>query len=292
VTVKITHPEKVLFPADGYTKADMVSYYLEVAGVMLPHMRSHPLAMLRFNAGIHGERFFHKQAPDYFPDFIERVEVPKSKGTTRYPVCNNADALAYIANHNCVEFHLLGVRADDLWHPDRMVFDLDPSVEDFAQVRNAARWLRELLDEIGLASFLMTSGSRGLHIWVPLDRKSTTEEVVSFAGDIATVLSGRHDDVLTTEFSKADRADRIYLDIARNAPAQHAVAPFSLRAKDGAPVATPIAWEELDDPDLHPQRWTIRTVLERLDTDPWKGMARRAKSLGGAAKKLERLAAA
>jgi bifunctional non-homologous end joining protein LigD len=292
VKVKLTHPEKVLFPADGYTKADMVSYYLSVADRMLPLMRSHPLAMLRFNNGIDGERFFHKQAPNYFPDFIERVEVPKSKGTTKYPVCNNSDALAYIANHNCVEFHLLGVRADDLWHPDRMVFDLDPSIDDFGQVRDAARWLHDLLDEIGLASFLMTSGSRGLHIWVPLDRRSTTEEVVSFAAEVAKVLADGHPDVLTTEFSKADREDRIYLDTARNAPSQHAVAPYSLRAKDGAPVATPISWDELDAPDLHPQRWTIRTVKERLETDPWKGMMRRAKSLARAAKALERLAAA
>ena len=284
--VEITHPDKVLFPADGHTKADVVEYYTAVADAMLPHMRDHPLAMLRFNQGIHGERFFHKQAPKYFPDYIARVEVPKAKGTTTYPICNNRKALAYIANHNCIEFHLLPVRADDLWHPDRMVLDLDPSVDDVEQVRDAARWIHELLEEVGLVGFVMTSGSRGFHIWVPLDRKSDTEEVHAFAADMAHVLVARHPDELTTEFTKADRGSRIYVDVARNAPAQHAVAPYSLRANDGAPVATPITWGELDDPETTPQRWSITTVLERLSDDPWSGMTKHARSLERARRKL------
>jgi bifunctional non-homologous end joining protein LigD len=182
------------------------------------------------------------------------------------------------------------VRSDDLWHPDRMVFDLDPSIEDFEQVREATRWLRELLDELGLAGFVMTSGSRGLHTWVRLDRKADVEEAHAFAGDVARVLVERHPDILTTEFSKADRGDRIYVDVARNAPGQHAVAPYSLRARDGAPVATPITWDELNDPKLTPQRWDIRSVLERIGADPWSGMhAKKAKSLTAARKKLDKL---
>lgn len=278
---RITHPEKVLFPEDGYTKADMVAYYEAVAPVMLPHMRDHPLAMLRFNDGIHGERFFHKQAPNYFPEYIERLDVPKAKGKTTYPVCNNVEALTYIANHNTIEFHVLPVRADDLSHPDRLIFDLDPSIEDFDTVRAAAQWLHELLDELGLASFVMTSGSRGLHIWVPLDRKSTVEEVVGFASGVAGRLVEQHPGELTTEFSKADRGDRIYVDIARNAPAQHAVTPYSLRARVHAPAAMPIDWTEVDDAKLTPTRYTMadvpRLIAER--GDPWKGMRRAARSL-------------
>jgi len=281
----ITHPDKVLFPEDGYTKADMVDYYKAVASVMLPHMRHHPLAMLRFNDGIHGERFFHKQAPDYFPDFIERVDVPKSKGKTRYAVCNNVEALTYIANHNTIEFHVLPVRADDLWHPDRVVFDLDPSVDDFSSVRAAARWLHDLLNELGLMSFVMTSGSRGLHIWVPLDRKSTVEEVMAFASGVASMLVAKHPDELTTQFSKADRGDRIYVDVNRNAPAQHAVTPYSLRAKPHAPVAMPIEWAEVDDANLTPTRYTLAdapgVVADRGDA--WKGIRRSVRSLRKAA---------
>lgn len=284
--VEITHPEKVLFPADGHTKADVVAYYMAVADAMLPFMRDHPLAMLRFNQGIDGERFFHKQAPKYFPDYIARAEVPKAKGTTTYPICNNRKALAYIANHNCIEYHLLPVRADDLSHPDRLVLDLDPSVDDVEQVRAAAVWVRELLDELGLVGFVMASGSRGFHIWVPLDRKSGIDEVHAFAADFAQVLVARHPDELTTEFAKAERGSRIYVDVARNAPAQHAVAPYSLRASDGAPVATPITWDELDDPKMTPQRWSMRTVLERLSNDPWANMSRHARSLGRARRSL------
>ena len=288
MSVEITHPDKVLFPEDGYTKADMVGYYSAVADVMLPHMKGHPLAMLRFNQGIHGERFFHKQAPKYFPEFIERVDVPKQKGKTTYPIVNNIDALLYVANHNTIEFHVLPVRADDLWHPDRLVFDLDPSVEDFDSVRDAALALHDLLDELALASFVMTSGSRGLHIWVPLDRKSTVDEVMSFVSAVATSLVEQHPDDLTTEFMKADRGSRIYVDVARNAPAQHAVTPYSLRAKPGAPVATPIEWEDVRSASLAATLYTLADVPTRVGKtgDPWKDMRKSACSIKKAAKSL------
>lgn len=286
---RITHPEKVLYPRDGYTKADVVGYYVEVADAMLPYMRDHPVALLRFNDGLDGERFFHKRTPKYFPDYIERVQLTISDEKVNYSVINNVEALAYVANHNSIELHLLTVRSDDLWHPDRMVFDLDPSIEDFEQVREATRWLRELLDELGLAGFVMTSGSRGLHTWVPLDRKSDVEQAHLFANDVARVLVERHPEILTTEFSKADRGERIYVDVARNAPGQHAVAPYSLRARDGAPVAMPITWDELEDPKVTPQRWNMKNVSERIGNDPWKGMTKKAKSLSRARKALDKL---
>lgn len=289
--VRVTHPEKVLFPRDGFTKSDMIAYYDAVSGAMLPFLSGHPLAMLRFNQGIDGERFFHKNAPDYFPEFIERAPLKTAKRTTMMPVINNREGLLYIANHNCIEFHVLPVPADDLWHPDRMIFDLDPSTDDFSLVKDSARWLRLLLEELGFAPFLMTSGSRGLHIWVPLDRSATVEDVVSFAGDAARLLVDRHPDVLTTEFSKQERGDRIYVDVGRNAPGQHAVSPFSLRAKDGAPAATPIEWDALEDADLKPTSFGLRNLPDRLtrQVDAWKGMRRHAKALKGPRKKLERL---
>jgi bifunctional non-homologous end joining protein LigD len=286
---RITHPEKVLYPRDGYTKADVVGYYVEIADAMLPYMRDHPVALLRFNDGLDGERFFHKRTPKYFPDYIDRVQLTISDEKVNYSVINNVEALAYVANHNSIELHLLTVRSDDLWHPDRMVFDLDPSIEDFEQVREATRWLRELLDELGLAGFVMTSGSRGLHTWVPLNRKSDVDEAHAFANDVARVLVERHPETLTTEFSKADRGEKIYVDVARNAPGQHAVAPYSLRARDGAPVAMPITWDELEDPKVTPQRWNIKSASQRLGSDPWKGMSKKAKSLATARKKLDRL---
>jgi bifunctional non-homologous end joining protein LigD len=274
--VKITSPDKVLFPRDGYTKTDVIGYYRSVADVMLPLLRDHPIAMLRFNQGLDGERFYHKHAPKHFPDFIDRATIPTSKGDQIYSVINNIDALTYIANHNAIELHLLGSRADDLSHPDRMVFDFDPSIEDFSLVKDAARWCRDLLKKHKMKSFVMVSGSRGLHVWVPLDRSSTGDEVLAFSGRVAELLVEEHPDALTTEFAKADRGDRIYVDIARNAPAQHAVAPYSLRAKDGAPVATPIGWDELDDKDLTPQRYTLSDVpdLVAKRKDPWNSISK------------------
>ena len=288
---RITSPDKVLFPRDGITKLQMIEYYDAIADVMLPYMKDHPLAMLRFQGGIDKERFFHKNAPDYFPDYIGRAPMQTAKRTTMMPVVNNREALLYIANHNCVEYHILPVRSDDLWHPDRMIFDLDPSTENFDEVREATLWLRDLLADLGLAAFVMTSGSRGLHIWVPLDGSASVEDVNAFAHGVAELLARQHDDVLTTEFHKEKRADRIYVDVGRNAPGQHAVTPYSLRARDGAPVAMPIDWDEVADTTLTPKRYRLADapaiVGERGDA--WKGMRRKAKSLTAATKNLERL---
>jgi bifunctional non-homologous end joining protein LigD len=257
-------------------------------------MKDHPLAMLRFNGGIDKERFFHKNAPDYFPEYIERAAFETAKRTTMMPVVNNCEALLYIANQNCVEYHVLPVLSDDLSHPDRMIFDLDPSVDDFDEVRQASMWLRELLEELGLTPFVMTSGSRGLHIWAPLDGSATVEDVNTFANGVADLLAAQHDDVLTTEFHKEKRNDRIYVDVGRNAPGQHAVTPYSLRAKDHAPAACPIDWDEVDDPELTPTRYTLASLPDVIAErgDRWKGMRKRAKSLSAPAKKLERLAPA
>ena len=288
---RITSPDKVLFPRDGITKLDMIRYYDEVCDVMLTHMKEHPLAMLRYNGGIDKEKFFHKNAPDYFPDYIDRAPFETSKRTTMMPVVNNCEALLYIANQNCIEYHVLPEPAHDLWHPDRMIFDLDPSTENFDEVREASLWLRELLEDLGLTPFVMTSGSRGLHIWVPLDGSATVEESNTFAHRVAEVIAAQHSDVLTTEFHKEKREDRIYVDVGRNAPGQHAVTPYSLRARDGAPVAMPIDWDEVADPSLTPKRYLMKdapaTVAERGDL--WKGMRKRAKSLTNASRKLERL---
>jgi bifunctional non-homologous end joining protein LigD len=290
--VDVSRPDKVLFPHDDITKLEFVQYYADVADAILPFARGHPVAMLRMPNGIHGQRFFQKQAPEYFPGFIRRVEIPKAKGTTTYPVCDTAAGIVYLASQACMEFHLLPTLVAELGRTDRIVFDLDPSVDDFDGVKRGAHLLREILDELGLANYVMTSGSRGLHIWVPV-KETAMEETHDFVNDVADVLVRREPDLLTTEFSKDARGDRIYVDVGRNRPAQHAVAPYSTRAKDGAPVATPLHWSEVDDPDLGPQTYNLRNVRERIkETDPWRDMRKRAKSIGPARKALERLTSA
>jgi bifunctional non-homologous end joining protein LigD len=290
--IEISNPDKVLFPEDGITKAEFVQYYADVADAMLPFARGHPVAMLRMPNGINGQRFFQKQAPDYFPEFIRRVEIPKSKGTTLYPVCETGEAIVYIASQACIEFHLLPTLADKLGFTDRIVFDFDPSIDDFDGVKRGAHLLKDLLDEVGLANYVMTSGSRGLHIWTPI-RQTPIEDVHGFVNDVADIIVKREPDLLTTEFSKEARGDRIYVDVGRNRPAQHAVAPYSVRAKRGAPVATPLDWDEVGDRKLGPQTYNLRNVRERIEQkDPWRDMRKHAKSLGPARKALDRLTAA
>jgi bifunctional non-homologous end joining protein LigD len=279
--VRITHPERVLFPDDGITKGDLAEYHRTVADALVPHLRDRPLMLQRFPEGIGAKGFYQKEAGRGVPGWLRTVEVTKEGGTVRHPVVDDVDALLALTNLSVVSFHRWPSRADRLPHPDVLVIDLDPSTDDFDDVRRAAWWTRALLEELDLASYLQTTGSRGLHVVVPLDRSADTGTVDAFAADLARVLAARHPDDLTAEFSKAARKNRLYLDTARNGWAQTAIAPYSVRPRRGAPVATPVTWDELDDPGLRPDGWTTRTVPDRLaaNGDPWAGMARHGRAL-------------
>jgi bifunctional non-homologous end joining protein LigD len=292
VKVQITHPDKQLFPADGITKADLAGYYEAVAEWMVPHVRSRPLSMLRFPDGIEGQGFFHKNVPDHYPDWIRRVEVDKRGGTVLHALVCDVDTLVYLVGQNTITPHVWLSRADRLRQPDRVVFDLDPAPgADFAAVRRAARWTGELLREIGLEPFAQVTGSKGIHVWTPLRRRATFEDVRPLARDLAELLVARHPDELTTEFRKAERGGRILVDVMRNAYAQTAVPPYAVRPRPGAPVATPIEWDELSDSKLRPDRWTVKTVLRRLGAkgDPWSDIASFARGLSRARKRLDAL---
>jgi bifunctional non-homologous end joining protein LigD len=293
VSVKISSPGKVLFPADGVTKADLASYYERVSEWMLPHVGDRPVSMQRFPDGIAGKGFFHKDVPDYFPDWIGRVEVPKHGGSVTHAVVRDADTLVYLVGQNTITPHVWLSRADRPPQLDRMVFDLDPPGDDFATVRRAARQTGELLREIGLAPYAQVTGSRGIHVWVPLRRRAEADEVKDFALAVAHVLAERNPDELTTEFRKAKRGGRILVDVYRNGYAQTAVPPYAVRPRDGAPVATPIEWDELSDSKLQPDRWNVKSVLRRLAAkgDPWEGIAADARGLSEPRKRLKRLAA-
>ncbi|MFD7256592.1 non-homologous end-joining DNA ligase [Streptomyces sp. NPDC059874] len=283
-TVEISRPDKVLFPGDGITKADLADYYRTVARRMLPHLRGRPLMLERHPDGIDGPAFMQKDVPDHFPDWIHRAELPKEGGTVTYVICDDTATLLYLATQACTTPHRFLSKADRPEHPDRLVFDLDPAGEDFAPVREAAFGLHQLLDELELPSSLMATGSRGLHVVVALDRRTPFDDVRAFARDVAAVLAARHPDRFTTEARKKARRGRLYLDIQRNAYAQTAVAPYAVRARPDAPVAAPLAWSELDDPDLTSRRWTLATVDGLLKADPWQDLPRprslrRARSL-------------
>lgn len=290
VTVKLSNTAKVLFPGDGITKGELVEYYGQVAGWMLPYLRDRPIAMARYPDGITKQRIFQKNPADYFPDWITTVEVKKQDGTLRHVVCDRAATLLYLANQACIELHVFLSRTPSLDRPDQIVVDFDPADADgFGDARRCALWLRTLLeDELGLTCYVKTTGGKGLHVHVPLNRREDFEVARGFAREAADVLAGRHPEVITTEQRKEARGGRVYADVMRNSYAQTAVAPYSVRARPGAPVATPLHWEEVEDKGLTPDRFTLRTVSGRLagTPDPWAGMARHRYDAGAARRRL------
>jgi bifunctional non-homologous end joining protein LigD len=283
--VRINRPDKVLFPDDGLTKADLAAYYKAVAGRMVPQLRGRPLMLERHPGGIRDHGFMQKDTPEHTPDWVHRVELPKEGGTVTYTVCDGSATLLYLADQACVTLHRFLSRADRADHPDRLVIDLDPPDGDFAPVRQAALQVRGLLTELDLPSTVMTTGSRGLHVLVALDGRAHVDEVRGFARDAAGLLAARYPRTLTTETRKNARRGRLYLDVQRNAYGQTSVAPYAVRSLPGAPVAAPVTWDDVEDPELTAQRWTLRTVEDLLAADPWRG-APRGRSLGRAHRRL------
>jgi len=277
----ITHPEKVLFPDDGITKGAVAAYYEAVASIMLPHIKGRPITMERYPSGIGHKGFIQKDVSKGFPSWLERVEVPKKDGTVHHPVVVDARSLLWLANQNCITPHVWTSRAPDFTHPDICVFDLDPSKEDPEALRAAALGLRDLLSELGLESWVKTSGSKGFHIVVPLDGKGDFGAVHEFAHKVGTVLVSRDPKRLTQEFSKADRGGRILIDTGRNGYRATFAAPYAVRARRGAPISAPCTWEEVEKGQVGPQTFTILTIADRIDAvgDLWTDMRKRRYSI-------------
>ncbi len=293
IAVRLSSPGKVLFPDDGITKEDLARYYADAAGRMLPWLRDRPITMMRYPDGVAGPRIVQKNVPAYFPDWIPRVEVPKEGGVVRQAICDKPATLVYLASQACIEVHGLTSRADKLGQPDQLVIDFDPpDSQHFEQVRQAALWARDLLDgELGLTSYVRTTGGRGLHVHVALDRRAGFDAVLEFTHHVAQVLASRHPDVITAEQRKDKRGERIYADVMRNAYAQTVVACYSVRARPGARVSTPLRWREVQDTAVEPGRFTISTVRARLDSadDPWAGFLGAGHALGQASRRLAKL---
>lgn len=279
-TVDLTSQDKVLFPDSGITKGDVVDYYTGIADRLLPLIADRPLSMRRFPDGIGKDGFYQQNAPDYFPDWIERMRVATEGGEAVHAVCSRQADLAYLANQGTIALHSWLSRSDAIDTPDWIVFDLDPPGEDVATVVRAALDMRDLLDDLGLAAFAKSTGSRGIHVVVPLRRDREFDAVRGFARRVARVLARRFPDRLTVEQRKDKRRGRLYLDLGRNAYAQLAVAPYSLRAIESAPVAAPLHWGEVES-GFDPRMFTIANIRSSLSErgDPWAGMMRRARGL-------------
>jgi bifunctional non-homologous end joining protein LigD len=283
--VKLSHPDKVLFPDDGITKADLAEYYASVGDAMLPHLRDRPMNLWRWNAGIRGPRVVQQDIPKGAPEWVPRVETPRRKGGTNcHVMAQNADTLRWLSNQNCITPHVWTARRDRLDRPDRLVFDLDPEPgTDFSVVREAALAVGSQLRAVGLEPFAMTTGSKGIHVVAPLRRTRPSAWVRERAGELGADVAARSPETLTTEWRKEKRGGRILVDTARNTYGQTVVAPYAVRALPGAPVATPLHWGELEEEDLSAQRWTLETVGDRLASrgDPWTDIARHARAMPG-----------
>ncbi len=270
--IAVSHLDKVLFPC-GITKGDVIAYYQRIAPFMLPYCRDRALTMERYPDGIGQEGFFQKHIPDYFPDWIRRTELAKEGGSVTHAVATDAATLVYLANQACITTHLALARVDKPNFPDRIVVDLDPSDEDFAKVQEAASHVSKALEARGIRSFVQTTGSRGLHVLIPLARKAPFVEVRGWVKTLASELAAKAPTLMTLELRKSERGDKVFLDLARNAYGQTAVAPFALRARPEAPIATPLTWKEALASGMHARRYALHNIFRRLARigDSWDG---------------------
>jgi bifunctional non-homologous end joining protein LigD len=270
----------------------LIGYYRRIAPRMLPHLRDRPLALERYPDGIDKPGFFQKTTPFYYPGWTKTVTIKKKTGgTVRHVVCDDAATLVYLANQACVTPHIWLSKTDKLDYPDQMVFDLDPTEDNFEPVKTAAQSLKELLDQLGLPAYLKTTGSRGLHVAVPLKRTESFASVRAFARAVARVVVSQEPGQRTMEQRKNMRRGRLFLDTNRNAYAQTVAPAYAVRARRGAPVSVPLDWNELAKKDLRSDGVTIRSVFSRLDQvgDPWTDFWKRGASLNRARQKLEKL---
>jgi bifunctional non-homologous end joining protein LigD len=286
--VTLSHPDKVLFDPD-VTKADLAAYYERVAPALLPHLRDRPLSLQVFPGGVGRPGHFMKNVPAYFPSWIDRIELPKRGGTVTHVLARGADTLRMLAQHNAVTLHVPTARVDRFDRPDRLVIDFDPSGgdEDFPGVKRGARLAADLMRGAGLEPFAMATGSRGVHVVAPIRRECAYADVLDLGRAVAAAVVDADPGGFTTRFLKEDRERRIFVDVLRNRPAQTVVAPYSVRARPGAPVAAPLTWEELDAAE-NARGWTLETMPERLERhgDPWAGNGAAAASPRSAARRL------
>ncbi|NAS13719.1 ATP-dependent DNA ligase [Flavobacteriaceae bacterium R33] len=270
---KIPHSDKILFPESGITKGELATYYDAVANNMLPYLSDRPLTLHRFPNGISREGFFQKNASKYFPDWIKTAKIRKKNGWVNHVICDRKETLLYLVSQGTITFHIALSTLDKLDYPDKMIFDLDPPETNFDMVVEGAKIVRSFLEnKLGLKTFVMTTGSRGLHVVVPLDRTENFNVIHDLAKGIAKHLASENPEKLTTAIRKDQRKGRLFLDYLRNSYAQTSVCPFSVRAVENAPVATTLRWGELEDKGLNAQTYNISNIFGRLREmgNPWE----------------------
>lgn len=279
-SIDLSNLEKTFFPDDKLTKGDLINYYDSVAKVMLPHIQDRPLTLHRFPDGIHRSGFIQQSRPEHFPDWFTGLDINHGgdTGHIEHMIADHRAALIYLAGQGSITLHRWLSRREQLQRPDMLVFDLDPPDGRFAPVRQGAFRVAEALRAWGLTPYVMTTGSRGLHVVSPIRPEAGFDHVRAQTQEMARQLADRYADELTTEQRKDKRQGRLYLDIMRNAFGQTTVVPYAVRAKTGAPVAAPLDWDELDTGNIGPRAYTIHNMPRRLanKADPWRDMRRHA----------------
>jgi bifunctional non-homologous end joining protein LigD len=273
--IEITHENKIYFPKDKITKKDVIEYYKKIGPTMITYTKNRPITMHRFPGGITHEGFYHKNAPDFFPKWIKLKKIARKeeKGSVNYVVLNDIATLIYIVNFGCLTPHLWLSKLDKLNYPDRMIFDFDPpSSKYFGLLCKKANELKIILQELGLHPLVMSTGSKGLHVTTPIVRDFTFSQVRTFAQSVAQILIDRDPKNLTLNVRKTERTKKIFVDTLRNSFGATGVAPYAIRAINGAPIACPLKWDELESKNLNPQKYNISNIFDRLKktNDPWE----------------------
>ncbi|HEY7432853.1 MAG TPA: non-homologous end-joining DNA ligase [Streptosporangiaceae bacterium] len=270
----ITHADKVLFSGNGETKGDLAEHYLRVAGPLMRTMGGRPVLLQRFPDGAEGPSFFQKRVPKNIPGWLQTTTVSTPNGTTSQAlVAADTDHVLWAVNLGCLGFHVWPYLASDPDHTDELRIDLDPTPGvDFTHIRAAAHCLRDLLTELGITGYPKTTGNRGLHVYVRLEPRWDSYQVRSGAVALARELERRHPELITAAWWKEERGQRVFVDYNQNAPHKTVFGAWSVRARPGAQVSTPVSWAELD--EIHPDQFTIASLPARLETagDPWLGM--------------------
>jgi bifunctional non-homologous end joining protein LigD len=281
----------VLYPTGGITKTEIINYYGKIAPLLLPHIRDRPLVIQRYPDGIKKSGFYQKNTPTYYPRWIKRKKIQN----TNYAVCNDKETLLYFVNQASLVIHSWQSRVNNIKKPDRIIIDLDPDEKEEKKIMmpylvKGALAIREILQKIGLTSYLMSTGSKGYHIMIPIKPELEFEKVRDFALRITALIEIGNPQRFTTQIRKEKRKGKVFLDINRNANAQLAVMPYSLRAIDKAPIATPLEWKELT-PGQDSQKYHIKNITKRIKEkgDVWKGFEKKRGSVTLALEKLEEL---
>jgi bifunctional non-homologous end joining protein LigD len=290
--IKVSNPTKVFWPEEGYTKLDLVTFYRDVFATLRPYVDDRILTLERCPDGMNGACFYQKQKPESMPPGTPTKRIANEKGTrkaTDYVVGGSLVTQLTLANLGCIPVHVSGSRAKTFPKPDWICFDLDPQSGKFGDAAKAGLVAKEALDDLKLISFPKTSGSRGLHIFVPLRVGPTAGEVLQFAEDFVARLAAAFPKQLTVAHAIADRGNRVYLDAFRNGSVQTVVSPYSVRRKPHAPVSTPLAWSEVK-PSLDPSTFNIGNFANRLKKkDPWSDFFNSRQALKPAMARLKKL---